>query len=70
MQQYQHFKIASCILYVDNYPEEAKGFAEGDATQKTLIVAIASISKAIHNDSKRYPLKYDMHMMNMNMHFF
>ena len=38
--------VEDCIGFVYLYPEEAKGFADEDATQKNLEVAIRSIIKA------------------------
>ena len=38
--------VNDCMYYVNHYPEEAKGFADEDATQKNLELAIHSVIKA------------------------
>ena len=37
--------VEDCMGFVESFPEEAKGFAEVDATQVELEVAIESIAK-------------------------
>ena len=51
--------VEDCMWVVDLYPEEAKGFAEVDATQEELKVAIESISKTVL-DSRGNATKQDL----------
>ena len=41
--------VEHCMAIAYDYPEEAKNFAEEDATQEDLELAIASITKAFRN---------------------
>ena len=66
MRQYEQLKVASsrkllrnCIETVRRFPEEAKGFAEVDATQEKLKVAIESIIAKTVLDSRGNTTKQD-----------
>ena len=47
MHRYEQLKVKGCMGFAKHFPEEAKGFAEVDATQEKLKVAIESISKTV-----------------------
>ena len=47
MHRYEQLKVERCMRVVKKFPEEAKGFAEVDATQKELKVTIESIAKTV-----------------------
>ena len=52
--------VEDCMNLVHHYPKDAKGFAEEDATQEDLELAIASITKAFRNsDSDNSSMRDD-----------
>ena len=52
--------VEDCIKIAYDHPEEAKRFAEEDATQEDLELAIASITKAFRNsDSDNSSMRDD-----------
>ena len=52
--------VEDCMNLVYHYPKDAKGFAEEDATQEDLELAIASITKAFRNsDSDNSSMRDD-----------
>ena len=58
-RQYLQSKIYFCTRIEKSYPEEAKGFADEDAKQEDLDLAIDSITKAFWNPDDSSLRDYD-----------
>ena len=52
--------IRDCMIIVFSYPEEAKGFAEVDATKVDLELAIESIAKHSRSKAKELTQCYEI----------
>ena len=52
--------VEDCMWVVDLYPEEAKGFAEVDATKADLELAIESIAKHSRSKAKELTQCYEI----------